>query len=315
MERIFVTRRIVGLEDYQDQYEFDIWEDPENPPPPHTLIARSKGCAGIVSMLTDGLDRAFFDAVTPGLRVVSQYAVGVNNIDLAYAKTKGIPVGHTPGVVTDATADMAWALLFASARNVVAGVEHVQAGRWRSWTPSLLLGRSVFGATLGIIGFGRIGQAVAERSRGFSMRVLVSHTHPVTLDWVKQVSTGQVLRDADFVVLCVPLKPETYHMIGAAQLALMKPDATLINVARGEIVDPAALRAALRAGRPGFAALDVTEPEPIPADHPLLALPNCLIVPHLGTSTMHTRQAMTGLAMKNLALGLRGQPLLYQANL
>lgn len=314
MERIFVTRRVPGIERYADQYHLDIWEDAENPPPPHVLIERSKGCAGIVSMLTEKLNRAFFDALTPGLRVVSQYAVGVNNIDLAYAKEKGIPVGHTPGVVTDGTADMAWALMFASARNVVPGVEWVKAGKWRSWTPSLLLGQAVFGATLGIIGYGRIGQAVAERSRGFQMRVLVSHTHPITEDWIEQVSMEQVLRESDFVVMTVPLRPETHHMISTAQLALMKPDATLINVARGEIIDPVALEQALRAGHPGFAALDVTEPEPIPADHPLVGLPNCLIVPHLGTSTMQTRLKMTKLAMKNLEAGLRGEPLPHRAN-
>lgn len=314
MERVFVTRRVPGLEEYANQYELDIWEDAETSPSPEVLIARAKGCRGIVTMLSEKLNRSFFDALTPGLQVVSQYAVGVNNIDLDYAKEKGVAVGHTPGVVTEATADMAWALLFASARNVVPGVEWVKAGKWKSWTPSLLLGRAVFGATLGIVGFGRIGRAVAERSRGFDMRVLVSHTHPVTETGVKQVSLGQVLRESDFVVIAVPLNAQTRHLISTDQLALMKPDATLINVARGEIVDPDALVVALQSGRPGFAALDVTEPEPIPNDHPLISLPNCLIVPHLGTSTLQTRLAMTALAMKNLELGLRGQPLLYQAN-
>lgn len=314
VEKVFVTRRIVGLERYADQFDLDIWEDPSNPPPPDALRTRAKGCAGVVTMLTDKLDAGFFGALRPELRVVSQCAVGVNNIDLAAATAAGIPVGHTPGVVTEATADMAWALLMASARNISPGVDYVKAGKWRSWEPSLLLGRAVFGATLGIIGFGRIGQAVAERSRGFGMRVLVSHTHPVTADWVTARTMDQVLSESDFVILTVPLRPDTHHLIGARELALMKPDATLINVARGEVVDPLALVAGLQAGRPGFAALDVTEPEPIPADHPLVGLPNCLIVPHLGTSTMQTRLAMTDLTMRNLAAGLRGEALIHQAN-
>ncbi len=313
MDRIFVTRRIVGLEPFAAEFALDVWEDATNPPPREELLRRARGCAGVVSMLSDKLDRAFFDAL-PALRVVSQYAVGVNNIDLAYAKERGIPVGHTPGVVTDATADMAWALLFASARNVAGGVEHVRAGRWRSWEPALLLGRAVYGATLGILGYGRIGQAVAARSRGFAMPILAAHTHPIEQDGVTQVSQDELLARADFVVLTVPLNAKTHHLIGARELALMKPDATLINVARGEIVDPAALIEALKAGRPGFAALDVTEPEPIPPDHPLVALPNCLIVPHLGTSTLQTRLAMTDLALRNLRAGLRGEPLPHRAN-
>jgi lactate dehydrogenase-like 2-hydroxyacid dehydrogenase len=314
MEKVFIARKIYGLEKYSVQFALDVWEDVTNPPSAEELLKRTRGCAGLVSMLTERLDAAFFDAVGPGLRVVSQYAVGVNNIDLAYAKAKGIPVGHTPGVVTDATADMAWALLLSGARNVALGVDYVRQGHWRSWEPALLLGHAVFGATLGIIGFGRIGSAVAARSRGFQMRVLASHPHTIGLDWVEQAPMERVLRDSDFVVLAVPLRADTRHLIGAAELALMKPTALIINVARGEIVDPDALFAALKAGRPGGAALDVTEPEPMSADHPLLTLPNCLIVPHLGTSTLATRLAMTDLAMQNLARGLAGEPMLHRAN-
>jgi glyoxylate reductase len=316
MPRVFVTRRVVGLEPYMDRLDLDVWQGPL-PPSPDELRARTRGCDGLVSLLTDKLDAAFFDAV-PGLKVVSQVAVGVNNIDLAAAKARGIPVGHTPGVLTDSTADMAWALMMAAARNILPGVDYVKAGKWKTWEPALLLGQSVFGATLGVIGYGRIGRAVAARSRGFNMRVLIVQPRMTEADAAKEnvqlVALDELLRESDFVSVNTPLKPETHHLIGARELALMKPTATIVNTARGEVVDPAALYEALKASRPGFAALDVTEPEPLPSDHPLLTLPNCLIVPHLGSATMQARLAMTQIAMANLEAALRGEPMPHCAN-
>jgi glyoxylate reductase len=299
-----------------ERLELDVWQD-ALPPSPQDLRARTRGCDGLVSLLTDRLDAAFFDEVS-GLKVVSQCAVGVNNIDLAAAKARGIPVGHTPGVLTDSTADMAWALMMAATRNIMPGVDYVRAGKWKTWEPALLLGQSVFGATLGVVGYGRIGRAVAARSRGFNMRVLIVQPRMSEADAAKDgvtlVSLDELLRESDFVSINTPLKPETHHLIGARELALMKPTATIVNTARGEVVDPAALYDALKAGRPGFAALDVTEPEPLPPDHPLLTLPNCLIVPHLGSATMQARLAMTRITMANLEAGLRGDPMPHRAN-
>lgn len=312
LPKILVTRQIIGLDRYQSEFDFELWTE-DRPMPRDLILERAAHCEAIVSMLTDRLDAVFFDA-HPHLKVVSQCAVGVNNIDLVYAKQKGIPIGHTPGVLTDATADLTWALLLSSARNILPGADYVQQGKWVAWGPSLLLGREVTGSTLGVIGYGRIGQAVVERARGFRMTVLAHHKHPITDSGVRQTSLDELLTESDFISINVPLNAETYHLIGARELALMKPTATLINTARGEIVDAKALTAALQAGRPGFAALDVTEPEPIPVDHPLLKLPNCLIIPHLGTSTVETRLAMTARTIENLRAGVRGERLPFLAN-
>lgn len=314
--RVFITRQLVGLEAYAGQVDMDIW--PEVLPPPYeTLIARAQGYDGLVTTINDRIDAALMDAL-PGLKVISQCAVGVNNIDLAAAKARGIPVGNTPGVLTEATADMAFALLLSAARHILPGAEYVRSGQWKTWIPTLLLGQAVWGATLGIVGFGRIGAAVAKRGRGFNMRVLAYSRHltpeVAAAEGAEYAPLDQVLAESDFISLHTPLTAETHHLIGARELALMKPTALLVNTARGEVIDPAALVAALRAGRPAYAALDVTEPEPLPADHPLLGLPNCLVVPHLGSATYQTRRAMTDLAMRNLLAGLHGQPLLHRAN-
>lgn len=316
MPKVFVSRRVVGLEAYVDRFEMDVWEG-SMPPPPEELLKRTRGRDGVVSMLTDKIDVTFLDAV-PSLKVISQYAVGVNNIDLAAAKQRGIPVGHTPDVLTDATADMAFALMMGAARNLLPGYEYIKARRWKTWDPELLLGQAVWGATLGVIGYGRIGRAMAARGKGFNMRVLVVAPHLSDDDAAREnvtlVTLDDLLRESDFVSIHTPLRPETTHLIDARELALMKPTATLVNTARGEIIDNLALVDALKAGRPGFAALDVTEPEPLPPDHPLLSLPNCLVVPHLGSATMQTRLAMTRIAMANLEAGLKGEPLPHRAN-
>src|SRR5260221_7876640 len=316
LPRVFVSRRVIGLERHSDRFALDIWEG-SLPPSPQELRVRTRGREGLVSLLTDRIDADFLDSV-PGLKVISQVAVGVNNIDLAAAKARGIPVGHTPGVLTDSTADMAFALLMAVTRNIVPGAQYARDGRWKTWEPALLLGQSVWGATLGIIGYGRIGRAMAARGKGFNMRIVVAAPRLTDADATKnsvtRLSLDALLRESDFVSLHTPLLPETRHLMGTEQLSLMKPTAALINTARGEIVDPSALVEALRGGRPGYAALDVTEPEPLPAYHPLYSLPNCLIVPHLGSATMQTRLAMTQIAMANLEAGLRGEPLPHRAN-
>lgn len=312
MPNAFVTRRIIGLENYPD-LDLDVWEG-ELPPPADQIISRAYQYPALVTMVTDRIDAALMDAL-PNLRIISQCAVGVNNIDLAAAKARGIQVGHTPGVLTDATADMAFALLMSSARYIVPGAEYVKEGKWKTWGPMLFLGQSVWESTLGIVGYGRIGQAVVARAKGFNMRILV-YTRSVGIPdpGVEYVDLDTLLRESDFISLHTPLTPETHHLISTRELALMKPTATLINTARGEVIDPMALADALQKGRPGFAALDVTEPEPIPVTHPLLNLPNCLIVPHLGSATTQTRLAMTRIAMQNLIAGLQAKPLLHLAS-
>ena len=318
--RVFLTRTIPtkGLEMIREVADVDIWPD-ELPPPYEVLLERVKGIDGLLSMVTDRIDARLMDAAGSSLKVISQYAVGYDNIDVAAATARGIPVGHTPGVLTEATADMAWALILAAARRVVEGHMYVKAGRWKTWHPTLLLGMSVYGATLGIVGFGRIGQAVARRARGFDMRVLAYTRSPspevaqnLGVELVGDLET--LLREADIVSLHVPLTEETRHMIGERELNLMKPTAILVNTARGPVVDPDALYRALKEKRIAYAALDVTEPEPLPADSPLLTLDNIVVTPHLGSATVQARTAMAEIAARNLIAGLRGERLPYCVN-
>jgi glyoxylate reductase len=251
--------------------------------------------------------------------VISNYAVGYDNVDLAAATVRGIPVGNTPGVLTETTADMAFALLMAAARRVVEGAEYARAGRWRTWGPTLLLGHDVHGATLGIVGMGRIGQAVTRRASGFEMRVVYFDPYCDSgkgpfVDVAVRCSLDELLAEADFISLHVPLSKETYHLIDANALAKTKPTAVLINTSRGPVVDHDALYEALVAGRIAYAALDVTEPEPLPADHRLLTLPNCLVVPHIASASWATRTRMAVMAAENLLAGLRGERLPHCVN-
>ena len=285
--------------------------------PRELLLDAVKGVDGALVMLTDRIDREFLDA-GPGLRVISQMAVGVDNIDLSACTRRGIPVGHTPDVLTETTADMAWALLGAAARRIPEGRDYVLGGRWLQWDPDLLLGSDLWGATLGIVGMGRIGAAVARRASGFSMRVVYTSRSPKP-DVEERTAAayqdlGDLLAGADHVVITASYTPETHHLIDAEALAMMKESAVLVNIARGPLVDPDALYRALRSGVIGAAALDVTDPEPIPADHPLLGLRNCLVVPHLGSASRNTRLAMATRAAENLAAGLRGDQVPWCAN-
>ena len=313
--RVFVTRRIAedGLGPIRAACDLDLWED-ELPPPRDELLRRVAGCDGILTLLTDRVDDELLDAAGPRLRVVSNYAVGYDNVDVPACARRGIAVGNTPGVLTEATADLAWTLLMAAARRIVEGADHVRDGHWRTWGPLLLLGADVHGATLGIVGFGRIGQAMARRAAGFGMRILyhdpvrASGTVEESLE-AQYVGLEDLLAESDFVTLHVTLTDATRHLIDAGALVRMKPLAVLVNTSRGRVVDTDALVVALRAGTIAAAALDVTDPEPLPADHPLVALPNCLIVPHIASATRTARGRMAEMAAANLIAGVNGRPL------
>jgi lactate dehydrogenase-like 2-hydroxyacid dehydrogenase len=313
--RVFVARRIpgAGLTPIIEACSADVWED-ELPPPRDELLRRVAGCEGVLTLLTDRVDDGFLDAAGPSLRVVSNYAVGFDNVDVPACTQRGIPVGNTPGALTETTADLAWALLMAAGRRVAEGDRYVRAGRWRTWGPQLLLGGDIHGATIGIVGFGRIGQAVARRAAGFAMNVLYwsrSRAEPsLERDLAATfVELDELLARSDFVTLHVSLNEETRHLIDSASLARMKPSAVLVNTARGPVVDQAALADALRDGTIAAAGLDVTDPEPMAPDDPLLELENCLVVPHIASASHATRGKMAEMAAANLLAGLRGERL------
>jgi glyoxylate reductase len=313
---VFVTRRIAEapIRRLAESARVDLWDD-DLPPPPEELSARRTHCDGVLSMVSDRFDEATISAA-PSLAVISNLAVGVDNIDLEAATRMGVAVGHTPGVLSETTADLAFALMLAVARRVAESDRFVRAGRWKVWTPRLMLGRDVWGATLGIVGYGAIGQAVARRASGFGMRVIyAAHGKNSTAssqktedasnaakgkDQPQPVELMSLLREADFVSLHVPLTPANRQLIGAKELAAMKRGAILINTARGAIVDQAALAAALNAGRIGGAGLDVSETEPISLDDPLLRMANVVITPHIGSASHATRLRMAELAVDNL---------------
>ncbi len=316
--RVLVTRRPPGsaLEMLAAVFDVELWEE-DRAMPREVLLEQAPTSDGLYSMLTDAVDETLF-AAAPSLRAVSQMAVGVDNVDLAAATARRIPVGHTPEVLNETTADTVFALLLASVRRIEEGAAYVKAGRWGPWQPKLLLGADLHDTTLGIVGMGRIGSAVARRAAGFNMTILYHNRHR---DEAAEQETGAAYRsfdtllsESDHVVVMAPLTDETYHLIDESALRLMKPTATLVNGSRGGLVDPAALERALREGWIARAALDVTEPEPIPVDSPLLALPNCLIIPHLGSASVATRAAMAELAAENLIAGLTGRRMPACAN-
>jgi lactate dehydrogenase-like 2-hydroxyacid dehydrogenase len=299
----------------REQCAATVW-DGELPPPRDVLLREIAGADGLLCLLTDPVDADVIDAA-PKLRVISQMAVGFDNIDIPAATGRGIPVGHTPGVLTDTTADFAFALLMAAARRISEAERFARAGRWKTWGPTLLMGRDVHGATLGIVGMGRIGQAVARRARGFDMRIL--YADPSEPDAARdmgavRVALDDLLAESDFVSLHVPLTADTQGLIDRRALARMKPTAILINTARGPVVDQAALHEALASGQIAYAALDVTDPEPIAPDDPLLSLDNCLIVPHIASSSVAARTRMAVMAAENLIAGLHGDRLPHCAN-
>ena len=313
--RVFVTREIPaeGLDAIRAACDLDLWED-ELPPPRDELLRRVAGVDGLLALLTDRVDDELLDAAGPGLRVVSNYAVGFDNVDVPACTRRGIAVGNTPGVLTETTADLAWTLLMAAARRIAEADRYVRDGRWLTWGPLTLLGPDVHGATLGIVGFGRIGQAVARRAGGFGMRVLYHDVNrlPASVEaetGATYTALDELLARADFVSVHVNLTLETHHLIDAAALARMQPTAVLVNTSRGPVVDTDALVTALRQGTIWAAALDVTDPEPLPVDHPLVALDNCLVVPHIASASRATRGRMAAMAAANLVAGVRGERL------
>lgn len=264
---------------------------------------------GLVTFLSDQVDEELLSQA-PGLKIVANVAVGYDNFDLAAATRRGVLLTNTPGVLTEATADLTFGLLLAAARRFGEGRRLLESGRWQAWYPLLLAGQEVHGATLGIIGLGRIGQAVAKRARGFGMRLVYWGRRPSAAAGdlgADFVPLRELLRQADFVSIHCPLTPETHHLLGREELALLKPTAVLVNTARGAVVDQDALLEALKEGRIFAAGLDVFEEEPLPADHPLLLAPNVVATPHLGSSTYLTRLRMAQMAVANLVLGLAGE--------
>lgn len=280
--------------------------------PPDVLAVEVVDAVAVYAMLTDTIDRDLLD-LAPDLRVVSNMAVGVDNIDLIACAERGIAVGHTPDVLTDSTADIAWMLMMASTRRMQEGIDFVRAGEWKRWDPEGLLGHDVSRSTIGIIGMGRIGEAIAMRALGFDMDVLYTARSgkPAveTRLGARRVTLDELLASSDHVIVAVPLTPDTHHLIGERELSAMKPTASLVNIARGPIVDTEALYNALADGTIRCAGLDVTDPEPLPADHKLLTLPNCTVIPHTGSSTWRTRVAMADLAADNLVAALAGEPM------
>jgi glyoxylate reductase len=297
--RVHVSRQLPAAALEKLRLSCDVTVGGDFSPPREALVAAAADCDGLLTLLTERVDAALLDAC-PKLRVVSNMAVGVDNIDVAACTKRGIPVGHTPGVLTEATADFTFALLLGAARRLVEADAYARSGQWRVWKPDLLLGRELHGATLGVIGFGGIGQAVARRAAAFGMRVL-HHSRRSGVDKVA------LLEQSDFVSLHLPLSAETRHYLGADDFARMKSGSVLINTARGGVVDQRALVEALQKGRPAFAALDVLDPEPPAPDEALLKLPNVLLAPHLGSATVQTREAMALLAAENLLAVLEGR--------
>jgi glyoxylate reductase len=311
MALCFVTRELPGpaLDRLRAEHEVEVW--PERMPPPYEeLAARAAPAEGLLTLLTDRVDAALIEHC-PKLRVISNYAVGYDNVDVDAAAARSIAVGNTPDVLTDATADLTWALLLAAARKLPEAIDSVRARDWLTWEPGRYLGAAVRGAVLGVIGFGRIGRAVAGRARGFDMTVLYTGGSS-QVDWASEVALDELLERSDFVSLHCPLTPATHHLIDSAALGRMRSSAILINTARGPIVDPDALREALHAGHIAGAALDVTDPEPPDPDDPLLSSPNLIVVPHIGSATRVAREQMADLAVENLLAGLAGRPLPHQ---
>jgi glyoxylate reductase len=303
LARVLVTRRLPGsaLDRLGAAHDVDLWAE-NGPIPRGDLLQRVGDVEGLLSVLTERVDSELLEAA-PKLKAIANYAVGIDNIDLDACRARGVAVGNTPDVLTDATADQAFALILAAARRLPEGMAAVRDGSWSHWSPEWMLGLELRGATLGIVGMGRIGRAVATRAAGFGMQVI--HTGRRAGD----LSLETVLEQSDVVSVHVPLTAETRHLIDAAALSRMKPTAILVNTARGPIVDQVALAAALHAGTIGAAALDVTDPEPLPPDDPLLQAPNLIVLPHLGSATQKTRARMADLAVDNLLAALDGRPM------
>ncbi len=320
-QKVFVTRMIpqkaLDMILRSPGLQVEVWEG-EMPPPREVLLQKVVGIQGLYCLTTDRIDGALLDAAGPQLKVVSLMAVGYDNIDVEACTRQRVPVGNTPGILTEATADLTVALLLATARQLVRAAEAVKAGRWRTWVPMDYTGPDVHGSTVGIVGLGRIGLAVARRLSGFRVR-LIYHNRRPNPDAAAEVGAtyadlSTLLAESDFVTLHCPLSPETRHLINAERLAVMKPTATLINASRGDVVDQEALVEALRRGQIAYAGLDVTSPEPLPAEHPLVTLPNATVLPHIGSASVTAREKMATMAAENLLAGLQGERIPHCVN-
>jgi glyoxylate reductase len=320
--KIFVTRHLPGeaVVKLARVADVEVW-DRDPAPTRAELLRRIKTSDAVLTMLSDRMDIEAI-AAAPNLKVISNYAIGVDNVDLDAATRAGILVAHTPGVLTDATADLAFGLLMATARRIVEGDRYVRAGKWKTWGPETLLGADVSGATLGIIGWGAIGQATARRGSGFGMKILYLKPRAKTrrngisppAPKATAVTFSRLLEKSDFVSLHIPLTPQTRHMIGAREFAQMKSGAILINTARGPVIDQKALTAALESGQLGGAGLDVTDPEPISRGDPLLKLPNVVVAPHIGSASRATRERMAAMAVDNIVSVMNGRVPRWCAN-
>ncbi len=318
LPQVIVTRRLPpkAWNQLTSHAQIRCWEE-DRPVDRMWLMDHISEAEGLYCLLTDRIDR---DVLKLGkrLRVISTMAVGYDHIAIEECTRRNIPVGYTPGILTETTADLTFALLMAAARRIVEGVDYVRQGHWTTWSPDLLLGKDLAQSTLGIVGFGRIGKAVACRAQGFGMKVLaVGSSRFMDLrdfPWVTAVELSEALAQSDFVSLHVPLTSKTRHLLGAPQFGVMKPTSILINTARGRVVDTQALVEALQSRTIGGAALDVTDPEPLPPSHPLLTFPNCLVLPHLGSASIATRTKMACMAVENLVAGLKGDRLPYCVN-
>ncbi|MCH7697938.1 MAG: D-glycerate dehydrogenase [Chloroflexi bacterium] len=309
---VFVTRQLPGdgIARLRDAADVHIWPE-ELPPPREELMAGVREADGLICLLTDNIDVGLLDAAEH-LRVVSTMAVGYDHIDVAAATERKIIVTNTPGVLTETTADLTFALLLSAARRLPESQRAIRDGHWKSWSPTFLLGHDVYGATLGIVGFGAIGQAVARRARGFDMRVLYnSRTARPELETglgCTYVAFDELLEQSDFVTVHVPLTPETRHMFDTAAFQRMKTTAIFINTARGSVVVEADLQRALESKSIAAAAIDVAESEPMAEHDPLLQLPNLLVTPHIGSASVRTRARMADMAVDNLLAALDGRP-------
>lgn len=318
--RVFVTRQIPerGLQKVLAACEAVVWAG-ELPPSKAELARHTSEAEGLLCLLTDPVTEELLEAAGSRLKVISNLAVGYDNIDVAAATRRLIPVGNTPGILTETTADFCFALILACARRLTEGKQAIPAGLWRTWSPQWLLGVDVYQATLGLVGFGRIGQAVARRAAGFNMKVLFCDPNPPS-GWeacgvpAEPVSFETLLAESDFVSIHTPLTPETRHLFGAQAFSQMKKTAILINTARGPVVDQEALYQALKGGQILAAGIDVTVPEPLPSDHPLLELDNLIVTPHIASASRATREKMAVMAAENLLAGLRGERLPHCVN-
>jgi glyoxylate reductase len=311
--KVFVTRVIPdkGLDLVKDFCDVDLWEG-DLPPSRDELLQRVQGVDGLLCLLTDKIDGEVMDAAGEQLKVISNFAVGYDNIEVNAATARKVPVGNTPDVLTDSTADFAFTLMMSAGRRILEGERYVRDGKWKTWGPMLLLGIEMKGTTLGLVGFGRIGKAMVRRAVGFDMRVIYYDPSEIKQDPdVKATSVDfeTLLEESDFISLHTPLTPDTHHLIDSEALSKMKPSAVLVNTSRGPVVDLDALYDALKSKRIFAAGLDVTDPEPLPADHPLLTLDNIVIVPHIASATKTARDKMAWLAAENLIAGLKGDHL------